>query len=199
VGPRCFGATVRAEHVPDNFKLPSEAARYDGKVNPALWLEDYEMAMMIKNTSELIMVRYLPMMMKDAARNWIHGLSSNSIHSWYEMRRVFIRNFEGTYRQPATDKDIENCVQRKNECTHKYLACWAELVNLSVNVPEDVACREFIRNCRYRELQDELKRENPRRVSDLVTIALRYARSDRIRDDFDNEERGKSDAPKNKK
>jgi hypothetical protein len=152
-------------------------------------LEDYEMAMMIKNASELIMVHYLPMMMKDAARNWIHGLPVNSIHSWYEMRRVFIRNFEGTYKRPATDKDIEDCVQRKNESTRKYLARWAELVNSSIDVLEDVAYIEFIRNCRYRELQDELKRSNPRQVSDLVTNASRYARSDRIPDDSDNEDR----------
>jgi hypothetical protein len=38
-------------------------------MNPTLWLEDYETAMLIKNASELIMVRYLPMMLKDAARN----------------------------------------------------------------------------------------------------------------------------------
>jgi hypothetical protein len=72
------------------------------------------MAMMIKNARELIMVRYLPMMMKDAARNWIHGLRTDSVNSWYEMRRVFIRNFEGTYKSPTTHNDIENCVQCKN-------------------------------------------------------------------------------------
>jgi hypothetical protein len=122
------------EQFPDHFKPPREVTRYNGKANPALWLEDY------KNASELIMVRYLPMMMKDVARNWIHGLPINSIYSWYEMRRVFIRNFEGTYKRPATDKDIEDCVQRKNESTRKYLARWAELVNSSVDVPEEVAC-----------------------------------------------------------
>jgi hypothetical protein len=37
-------------------------------------MEDYETAMVIKNASELIMVCYLPMMVKDVARNWIHGL-----------------------------------------------------------------------------------------------------------------------------
>jgi hypothetical protein len=189
------------EQFPDNFKPPREVTRYDGKANSALWLENSEMAMMIKNTSKLIMVCYLPMMMKDAARNWIHGLPVNSIHSWYDMRRVFVRNFEGTYKRPATDKDIEDCVQRKNESTRKYLARWAKLVNSLVDVPEEVVCREFIRNCRYRELQDELNQSNPRGVSNLVTIASCYAKSDCIRDDSDNEDGGKSqsDALKNKK
>jgi hypothetical protein len=113
IGPRCFGPVVRAEKFSDNFKPPREVARYDSKVNPALWLEDYEKTMMIKNARELIIVRYLPMMLKDAARNWIHGLCADSINSWYEMCRVFIRNFKGTYKHLATDKDIENCVQHK--------------------------------------------------------------------------------------
>jgi hypothetical protein len=75
------------------------------------------MAMTIQNASEMIMARYMPLMMKDVARTWIQGLPTNSIHSWRDMRRVFIKNFEGTYRGLATDKDIENCVQRSGEMT----------------------------------------------------------------------------------
>jgi hypothetical protein len=193
--------SVLIEKFPESFKPPHDVVKYDRKLNPTLCLKDYEMGMIIQNASDMIMTRYLPLMMKDAVRNWIQGLHADNVNSWYEMRRVFIRNFKGTYKRPATDKDIENCVHRKNESTRKYLACWAELVNSLVDVPKDVACREFIRNCRYRELQDELMRANPRQVSDLVKIASQYARSDCIKDDSDNEDHGKYqlDAPKNKK
>jgi hypothetical protein len=34
-----------------------------------MWLEEYEIAMTIKNINEMIMTRYFPMMMKGAARN----------------------------------------------------------------------------------------------------------------------------------
>jgi hypothetical protein len=108
------------------------------------------------------------------------------------MRRIFIRNFEGTYKRLATDKDITDCVQRKNESTCKYLARWAELVNSAVEVSEEFACREFIRNCRYRELQGELQWQDPKLVTDLVAIATKYAKSDPTRDTSDDEGKGKN-------
>jgi uncharacterized protein YjaZ len=78
------------------------------------------------------------------------------------MRRVFVKNFEATYRRLATDKDIENCVQRPGETTRKYLTHWAELVNSATDVSEEMACHEFIHNCRYNALQDKLKRKKPK-------------------------------------
>jgi hypothetical protein len=164
-----------------------------------MWLEEYEMAMTIKNINEMIMMRYLPMMMKGAARNWIQGLPTNIIHSWNDMRRIFIRNFEGTYRRPAIDKDIADCVQRKNESTRKYLAHWEELINLAVEVSEEFACREFICNCRYRELQEELQRQDPKLVMDLVTRATKYAKSNPTRDASDDKGKGKSQPNNNNK
>jgi hypothetical protein len=151
------------------------------------WLEDYEMAMTIQNASEMIMACYMPLMMKDVARTWIQGLPANSIHSWRDMRRVFVKNFEGTYRRPATDKDIENCVQRPREMTRKYLTRWAKLVNSATDVSEETACQEFICNCRYNVLQDKLKRKKPKRVADLVAIATIYAKSDCTKDESDEE------------
>jgi hypothetical protein len=61
--------------------LPQEVVKYEGTDNPSLWLEEYKMAMTIKNVNEMIMTCYLPMMMKGAARNWIQGLPTNNIHS----------------------------------------------------------------------------------------------------------------------
>jgi hypothetical protein len=96
------------------------------------------MAMTIQNTSEMIMTRYMPLMMKDATRTWIQGLPAQSIHSWRDMRRVFVKNFKGTYRRLATDKDIENCVWRPGE-----------LFNSTTGVSKETTCREFTRNYRY--------------------------------------------------
>jgi hypothetical protein len=101
IGTWCFGASVGVERYPDNFKPPREVTKYDGSDNPSLWLEEYETTMMIKNVSEMIVTRYLPMMMKGAASYWIQGLPTNSIHSWNDMRRVFIRNFEGNLQEAS--------------------------------------------------------------------------------------------------
>jgi hypothetical protein len=56
------------EKFPKNFKAPRDVAKYDSKLNPALWLEDYQIAMSIQGASDMIMARYMPLMMKDATR-----------------------------------------------------------------------------------------------------------------------------------
>jgi hypothetical protein len=56
------------EKFPDNFKTPRDLPKYDGKINPTTWLEDYQIAMYIQGASDMIMTLYMPLMMKDAAR-----------------------------------------------------------------------------------------------------------------------------------
>jgi hypothetical protein len=87
LGPRCSGASALVERFPENFKDPHDVPKYDGKINPVTWLEDYQMAMTIQGASEMIMVRYMPLMMKDTSRTWIQGLPAKSIHSWRDMLR----------------------------------------------------------------------------------------------------------------
>jgi hypothetical protein len=36
------------------------------------------------------------------------------------MMRAFTKNFEGTYKRPATIKDIEACAQKLGKCKRKY-------------------------------------------------------------------------------
>jgi hypothetical protein len=51
------------------------------------------------------------------------------------------------------------------------------------------------------DLQDELKRQNPMQVADLVNVATKYTKSDRVKDESDDEGKGKSQSnpPKNKR
>jgi hypothetical protein len=42
-GPKAFGCTVRNVHFPRRFWAPSNIAKYNGKINPSVWLEDYRL------------------------------------------------------------------------------------------------------------------------------------------------------------
>lgn len=65
----------------------------------------------------MIATRYIPLMLEGTARTWIQSLPARSINSWEDMRNVFIKNFEGTYKRPSTMQDIKRCVQREKEST----------------------------------------------------------------------------------
>jgi hypothetical protein len=103
------------------------------------------------------------------------------------MHRVFTKNFDGTYRRPASIKDIEQCVQKLRESTCKYLTHWTKLFNSCTDVSEEMACHEFMRNCKYTALQDKLARKKPKTVADLVSITTVYTDSDHTKDESDEE------------
>jgi hypothetical protein len=56
---------------------------------------------------------------------------------------------------------------------------------------EEMACREFMHNCRYTTLQDKLAHKKPKTVANLVSIATVYAYSDRTKDKSGDERRSK--------
>jgi hypothetical protein len=45
-----------------------------------------------------VVVRYLPLMLSDTARQWINNLVENSIQTWFDMQILFTENFKGTYK-----------------------------------------------------------------------------------------------------
>ena len=65
-------------------------------MNPAMWIQNYGVAMNIQNTSTLLRAHYFPLMLEGTACTWINNLPKNSIGSWAELKKTFIKNFEGT-------------------------------------------------------------------------------------------------------
>jgi hypothetical protein len=86
---------------PRGFKL-GDLKKYDGKANPELWITLYEIAVHTANRDEYVMANYLPVVLDEAANQWLLSLREDSIDSWAELRRAFIDNFMATYEQPGT-------------------------------------------------------------------------------------------------
>jgi hypothetical protein len=53
----------------------------------------------IVGVSPNVVVRYLPLMLFDIARQWINDLAENSIQTWFDMQIAFNQ----TSREPKTD------------------------------------------------------------------------------------------------
>ena len=110
LGPKCFGPAVLEERFPDKFKLPQDVEKYDGRENPVTWLENYKITMSIQDVSSSILTHYMQLMMKNSACTWLFGFPAQSIHSWRDMKRVFIKNIEATYKHPENLADFKRCV-----------------------------------------------------------------------------------------
>ena len=99
IGPLCFGPRIRAVEYPVGFRLDKTFKTYDGSEKPSTWLQDYFEAVRVAHASADVAVRYLPLMLRGTARQWLNDLEPNSIHCWVDMQIAFTKNFEGTCKQ----------------------------------------------------------------------------------------------------
>jgi hypothetical protein len=60
------------------------------------------------DVSDAVCAKYFTMMLEGPARTWLKSLPPNSINTWAELKDSFIKNFQGTCKQPLTIVDLEH-------------------------------------------------------------------------------------------
>ena len=83
---------IRNKRLPKDFKGPRKVPNYTADLQPAAWIESYEMAMELLEVSEAAMAKYFTMMLDGLTQTCLIGLPANSIRSWAELKTCFIQN-----------------------------------------------------------------------------------------------------------
>ena len=86
---------------PKDFK-PTNIQKYDGKQDPAQWLCLYSTAVSVAGGDTNTKVLYFPMALEHAPLAWLESLMHESIHSWEDLKKVFVDNFQGSLHRVAT-------------------------------------------------------------------------------------------------
>jgi hypothetical protein len=110
-----------------------------------------------------------------AARSWMKKLPKRSIDSWENFEDLFVRNFRSTYKRPASIEQLRTCKQKSDESMRAYIQRWSIIKNSAENVADERAIDAFVVVIRRRDLIEELRRSNPRTISELMKIANRWA------------------------
>jgi hypothetical protein len=106
--PKVFGSTVHNAHFPRHFRVPSNVTKYDGKINPSVWLEDYCLTCRAGGaTDDLYIIQFLPIYLAESAMAWLDHLLRNAINCWDDLWEVFTNNFQGTYVCPGNPWDLK--------------------------------------------------------------------------------------------
>jgi hypothetical protein len=66
-------------------------------------------------------IRNLPLSLADSTQTWLEDLPADRIHSWSDLREIFVGNFQGTYERPQNPWDLKNCRQKLGETLHEYI------------------------------------------------------------------------------
>ena len=96
------------------FKI-FEVDPYDGKANPEQWMQLYEIVVHVARGHSDVMANYFPIMLSQIANNWLMGLREDSIKSWDDLKKVFVKNYMAMCQQPCTKYDLEKLHQTSRE------------------------------------------------------------------------------------
>src|SRR3954462_958619 len=175
-GPICFSERIRSTPIPPHFRIAQGVEKYRGDAKPQTWLDDYRIAVQIGGGGDEIAMMHLPLMLEGSARTWLNQLPPNSIWVWEDLVRVFVKNFEGTYKRPGGLIELQLCTQEPTEPTRDYIQRWIKLHNSVEGVPEFQAIHAFKQGVRYKELSLKLARSpDVTSLGRLMEIANKYA------------------------
>ena len=96
--------------------------KYDGKQDPKQWLRIYSTAIEVAGGTNSTKVIYFPMALESAHLTWLKSLRHDLIHSWEDLEKIFIDNFQGSIHRPATRHDLRLCKQERGEALRSYIA-----------------------------------------------------------------------------
>ena len=164
-GPRCQKAT----------RYPRIRQNTMGSQEPKSWLDDYRVAVKCNGGTRVTAMQCLQLHLKGAARAWLKSLPPDSIGSWGELKESFTRNFQSTYKRPASIEELRACKQKSNESIRSYIGRWTILKNAAEGISEERAIDAFNAGIRRRELKEELGRVKPKTIAHLMDIANSWA------------------------
>lgn len=96
--------------MPKDFKGPRKVPNYTLDLEPGVWVKSYELAMDMLDVSEAVCAKYFTMMLEGITHTWMKNFRPNSMNTWAELKKRFVKNFRGTCKRPMTIVDLQHCV-----------------------------------------------------------------------------------------
>jgi hypothetical protein len=93
-GTRVFSQDIRTTSFPQCSRQPTSIDKYNGEMDPRVWLNDYRLACQLGGaTTDEVIIRNLPLHLADSARTWLEHLPASQIHNWDDLVCTFVGNF----------------------------------------------------------------------------------------------------------
>ena len=86
-----FITSINSHHLPSKFKMPSLNS-YDGMRDPCYHIATFKTSMHLQGVPDETMCRALPTTLKGPARVWFSKIPSNTVSSFEELSKLFVKN-----------------------------------------------------------------------------------------------------------
>ena len=77
------------------------------------------------------------MALEPAPLTWLESLARESIHSWDDLKKAFIDNFQGSLHQVATRDALSMCKQEQGESIRSYVKRFFDTRATIPNIADD--------------------------------------------------------------
>jgi hypothetical protein len=175
-GTRVFSREIGTAAFPQRFRQPTTIVKYNGVMDPRMWLNDYRLACQLGGaTSDEVIIRNLPLHLADSARTWLEHLPASQIHNWDDLVRTFVGNFQGTYVRPGNSWDLRSCTQKPSESLRDFIRRFSKRCTELPSVAQSEIVHAFLEGTTCRDHVRELGRSPPVDSNELFDIATSFA------------------------
>jgi hypothetical protein len=77
------------------------------------------------------------MALESAPLTWLEILKKDTIHSWEDLKRIFVDNFQGSIHRPTTRHDLWLCNQERGKTLRSYLKMFLDICTTIANITDD--------------------------------------------------------------
>jgi hypothetical protein len=176
-----FSREIRTASFPQRFRQPTTIVKYNGEMDPRVWLNDYHLACQLGGaTNNEVIIRNLPLHLADSARTWLERLPASQIHNWDDLVRTFVGNFQGTYVRPGNSWDLRSCTQKPGESLRDFIRRFSKRCTELPSVAQSEIVHAFLEGTTCRDLVRELGRSPPVDSNELFDIATSFASGEEV-------------------
>ena len=77
------------------------------------------------------------MALEPAPLTWLESLARESIHSWEDLKKAFVDNFQGSLHRVATRHALSMCKQEQGESIRSYVKRFIDTRSTIPNIADD--------------------------------------------------------------
>ncbi|XP_074377251.1 uncharacterized protein LOC141718765 [Apium graveolens] len=119
---------------------------FDGLADPEGQPNYFEHISNIYDYNDLTKCRFFASTLKGGAHKWFSRISSQSIDSWKDFRKMFLKRFRANRMNELQMCHLETIQQRGRETLPEFIKRFQELVNQLSNLEDKEAVNIFRRN-----------------------------------------------------
>ena len=191
-GIAAYSDNIRRYKYPASFK-PSGIDKYDGKVDPNLWLRRYSVAIEAAGGDEYAKILYFPVAMEASPLTWLEAEKERSIDSWHALKRAFVNNFQGTSSRLDSKYALSSIRQKSDESLREFNRRFWERKSTCVQLPEREVIDIFHEGLHDRDTYRKFAENRPKDFGELRDLVAKWADAeDQERDRFGKRKGGGS-------